>query len=320
MRIRPVVLLFGALLFGILTGCDPRDSAPQQINPTFESQSTPGFPRTITDSRGKQITIKTEPQRIVSLAPSNTEILFALGVDKRIVAVTTACDYPEAAKSLPNVGGYPISLEKVQVKNPDLVVTVGTINQTITDLLEKANIPVVVVDPKNMGQNYDAIRILGKAVGADKKADEVVGQMMKEFNMVRSKAGQMKGRPKVAILYQTRPLYTTGPGTFIDDAIRAAGGQNIVDKPLPQNIISPEQVLTAAPEVIICSPAMESEIKRMPGWATGVPAVKNNRFYHAPNSSALVRPGPRLPKAILELAAYLHPEAFPTAPATPPKP
>jgi len=277
-----------------------------------------GFPVTITDSRGKTRTLSAPPQRVVSLAPSNTEILFDLGAGDRIAADTTACDFPPEARLKPHIGGYPIDIEKVEAKSPDLVVAVESLNAQPVAALEKAGVPVLTVDAKTVAQTYDAILLLGKATGTEARAQQIVQDMKARIKAVRQKTAHVANRPKVLIAYGDNPIYTTGPGSFIDDLITIAGGQNIASMPPPlkNDVITPEQVLVRQPDVILCSPDLQQKLKQLPGWAQGVPAVRNNGFFTSSPPGILERPGPRLADGAEQLARYLHPELFAATPTS----
>jgi iron complex transport system substrate-binding protein len=301
-----------------LIGCGPKETsvspppAPRaRAAPDTPAPSASGFPRTVTDMRGKSLTLSAPPKRIVSLAPSNTELLFALGLGDKVVGDTSACDWPKEAKDKPHVSGAggQIDTEKVVALNPDLVVSIGAINPKANEALEKLKMPVLDINPKTVAETYDAIRLLGKATGQDAKADALVREMQTRIEAVRKKTLPTPTRPKVLILYGVNPIYTTGPGSFIDDVIQAAGGQNVMEE--PGSVLSPEKVVEREPDVIICDPALREKVKEMPGWADGVPAVRDNRFFETSKDTTLVRPGPRLALAAEELARYLHPEAFP---------
>lgn len=302
----PCVAVLAALAG--LAGCRSESAAPPPVAPA----RSPGanFPVTLTDARGKTLTLQKPPQHIVSIAPSNTEILFALGAGPQIAADTTACDYPPEAKTKPHIGGYPINIENVEAKNPDLVVAVQSINAKPIQALEALHTPVLAVDPKTVNDAYDALRLLGKATGHSSEADKIVAGMQTRIQAVRDKTARATTKPKVLIAYGDNPIYTTGPGSFIDDLIAVAGGVNIVSSSLPGNVITSVQVLARQPDVIICSPALQARLKQLPGWAQGVPAIRNNRFFQPSQEGILELPGPRLPQAAEELARYLHPELF----------
>lgn len=273
-------------------------------------QPSTGFPRTLTDARGKTITLQAVPQRIVSLIPSDTEVLYALGAGDRIVAVTTADDYPPEVKQKPTIGNVLTSdIEQILAHKPDLVVAMGSLNQKPIDALEALHVPVLVVDPKNLTDTYASIRLLGQAVGAEAKAEQIVVDMQARLAAVQATVAQATHRPRILMLYGTDPIYTTGPDSFINDLITQAGGQNIVEKPIAINIISPEEVALKRPEVILCSKSLTAKVRAMPGWAQSVPAVRNNRLYtDEPEDGTLVRPAPRLVRGVEALARYLHPE------------
>jgi len=158
-------------------------------------------------------------------------------------------------------------------------------------------------------ETYDAIRLLGKATGQDAKAEQIVTEMQARIEAVRQKTATAATKPKVLIMYGDNPIYTTGPGSFIDDVITVAGGQNIQQE--AGSVISPEKVVEREPDVILCDPMLRDRVKHLPGWATGVPAVRDSRFFETSPDATLVRPGPRLALAAEELARYLHPELFP---------
>ena len=302
-------LALSGLLFAGMTcaGCRNKGNEDTRSHPIPKPT---GFPRTLTDARGHAITLKAAPQRIVSLIPSETEVLYALGAGDRIVAVTTADDYPPEVKQKPTIGNVLNSdVEQILAQKPDLVVAIGSLNQTPITALEALHVPVLVVDPKNLTDTYASIRLLGQAVGAEAKAAQIVAEMQARLAAVQATVAQAAHRPRVLMVYGTDPIYTTGPDSFINDLITQAGGQNIVDKPIATNIISPEEVVLRRPEVILCSKELTAKVRSMPGWAQSVPAVRNSRLYtDEPEDGTLVRPSPRLARGVEALARYLHPE------------
>ena len=305
---RRFLAMVGLLAVGAVgAGCH---KAGDRSAPPAPVQAPTGFPRTLTDARGQAITLRAAPQRIVSLIPSDTEVLYALGAGDRIVAVTTADDYPPEVKQKPTIGNVLTSdVEQILAHKPDLVVAIGSLNQKPIAALEALHIPVLVVDPKNLTDTYASIRLLGQAVGAEPKAERIVADMQARLAAVQATVAQAKHRPRVLMMYGTDPIYTTGPDSFINDLITQAGGQNIVDKPIATNIISPEEVALRQPEVILCSKGLTAKVRSMPGWAQSVPAVKNDRLYaDEPEDGTLVRPSPRLVRGVEALARYLHPE------------
>jgi len=271
---------------------------------------TAGWPRTITDDTGATLTLQSAPKRIVSLAPSNTEILFALGVGDRVVSDTESCDFPPEALKLPHIGGISAGdLERIEVEFPDLVVAVGFINQKLISALRAAHITTLVVQPHTTADVMTSIRLIGSAVGKDKEAQRITADMSTRLDQLRTLTSHAEVRPKTLVVYGVNPIYTSPPDSFIHDLIGVAGGSDVVQTPLPQNIISPAVVIERAPDVIICAPSLRERLKALPGWSI-VPAVKNDRFYSPPGDGGLTRPGPRLVPGVEQLARYLHPELF----------
>lgn len=324
MRLRTIGVAPAALLLlaaaALLTACSPKKeqgleiggSKPPKMLGSAPAPNVGPFPRTVVDSRGKSLTFAAPPKRVVSLAPSNTELLYALGAQDSLVAVTTACDYPPEALKKPKVGDFQVSAERVQSFNPDLVVTVGSINGKTADALERAGMKVFSVDPKTIAGTYTAIRLLGTVTGRDAEAARIIMEQRARVDAVKRAVASATAKPKVFSCYGVKPtIYTTGPGSFIDDLITVAGGDNIVKTPMPEgSVISAEKVVQAQPDVIICGFEVKQDVVRMPGWNVTVPAVKNNRFFDLTNSNPLVRPGPRLADAAEQLAEFLHPEVY----------
>ncbi len=287
----------------------PTMPPPLQTIPNSVAGLPTSFPLTLNDMEGRLVTLPAPPKRIVSIAPSSTEILFALGLNNEIIAECTACDFPPAAASKPRVGGFSdLSVEKILAFNPDLVVADGFINPGILSKLEAARVRVFAIKAHTVAQAYDAIRALGRATGQNQEAERVVTDMQARMDRVRQSVSHAITRPRVLIAYGTDPIYTTGSDSFISDLIAAAGGRNIVDS--SDQTISPEQVIVAEPDVIICDTGLVDRIKRMPGWAENVPAVKNSAYFSVSEAANMVRTGPRLALAAEELARFLHPELF----------
>ncbi len=267
------------------------------------------FPLSLTDSSGRMVSIPAPPQRIVSLAPSCTELLYDLGLDSRISADTTADDFPPEAAKKPHIGGYSdMSVERIIAQNPDLIVADNAINKQIIAQLSIAHVPVLVLEAHTILEVYDTIRILGRATGQNAEADRVVSGMKTRFDAIRKTVGRAISRPRVLVMYGTDPIYTSGPGSFQDDLISVAGGRNIVDRPAAQ--ISSEAVVLGQPDVILCDDSIKDKVAQMPGWKERVPAVMNSTFFTPSSDSTLVRAVPRLTKAAEELAHFLHPELF----------
>ncbi len=267
------------------------------------------FPLALTDSAGRVVSLSAPPQRIVSLAPSCTEMLFDLGLGSRVAADTTADDFPPEAAQKPHIGGYSdMSVERIIAQNPDLIVADNGINRQIIAQLETAHVPLLVLEAHTVLQVYDTLRILGRATGQNAEAEKSVADMKSHFDVIRKTIGMAVSRPKVLVMYGTEPIYTSGSGTFIDDIIGIAGGKNIVEQPASQ--IGTEEVVLAQPDVIMCDDSIKDKVAQMPGWKERVPAVIHSTFFTPSPEATLVRAVPRLTKGAEELAHFLHPELF----------
>ncbi|RLG91479.1 MAG: cobalamin-binding protein [Candidatus Hecatellales archaeon] len=286
-----------------------------------------GFPVTLTDDTGRTVTIKSLPQRIVSLAPSNTEILFALGLDDKVVGVTSYCDYPSKVKDLVNqgkitvVGGYwNPSVEKIIDLNPDLVLGSTMMGQNNLQTLEEKDIPVLVLDPKTIDDIYDDILMVGKATGTYDKAEALVDQMKTRIDAVKS---QVIGLTKVKVVYicWLSPVWVAGGGTFMDSAINIAGGVNVFSELSGWKSVSPEAVIEKNPDIIVYTSMsiqgsgeqIRSQIKEL---FQPTNAVKNDQIYLliGDASSMLERPGPGIVDGIEVLAKIFHPPAYGNTP------
>lgn len=315
--VKSPVARFVSCSFLVVTLLIPSGCRPSDPNSAPDPQPAGGYPKTIVIERGNTLLLDKEPKRLVSLAPSYTEILFALGLGDRVVGVTSACDYPPEAKQKPTISGAlgKIDMEKILAATPDLVLGVPGINQETLDALKKVGIPTLALDIKTVNDVSIAISLVGQATGTESNANALIATLANRFRALDTKMQAAKTRPKVLIMYGVSPIYTTGPGSFIDEAITKAGGKNIVAQKVDGNVISSEVALIRQPNVILCSVDLQVQVRRLPGWAKSVPAVRDNRFYSP--GDALVRPGPRLADGVEQLARFLHPELFDAASQTP---
>ena len=262
-------------------------------------------PISAVDGRGKRLTLPRPPQRIVSLTPSNTEILFDLGLNGRIVADTSQCNYPPEATKLPHIGDYRISVEQVIAQKPDLVVAVTSANATAINQLERLHTQVFAVDPYNLPQLYESILAIGRITATEVKAKQIVDGMRARVDALKAKVRQAKTKPKVLVVVQGQPLMVAGSDNFLHEAVTLAGGINIgreAGSRFP--LFSPETVVIRAPDIILG----RADLANKPGWST-IPAVKNHAIY-APPADTLSRPTPRLIDGIEYIARKLHPELF----------
>ncbi len=265
-----------------------------------------------TDALGRRVEAPDRPGRIVSLVPSVTEILFAVGAGDRLAGVTRFCTYPPAARRLPKVGGYADpSLEAIVALSPDLVF--GAADSTPPALirrLEALGIPVYVVYPRSLRDTVETIRTVGYVAGVPEGGRAVADALQNAVERVRS-AVQGLPRPGVLLCIMVRPLVVASPGTLGHDLLEAAGGRNVVP---PGTARYPtwgaESLLAADPEVIIVSPHPGEPVPErfFEQWPE-LRAVTSGRVVRV-ESDWLHRPGPRLAKGLWALARALHPEVF----------
>ena len=301
-----IFCLAAAVFTGLLASCGK----------TLES-TTAASPTVITDQLGRAVTLATNaPQRIISLAPSNTEILFALGLGDRVVGVTDFDNYPPEVKTKPSVGGYSTpNIEEVIAMNPDLVLATEVHQAAVIPQLESQRITVVALSPQTLDDVLASITLVGKATGKVKEAVKLTAAMQQRINSVTNKTGKLSPemKPRVFYIIWNDPLMTAGAGTFIDELINKAGGINIAGDLTSYPTISLEAVLTANPQVIIAGAGM-GEGEDLPyQYATteprlqGTDARRNDRVYSV-NTDIIGRPGPRIVDALEDFLADIHPE------------
>jgi len=294
-----IVLL--SLLAGVVGGCQP--------------QFQPG---TFTDDLGREISIEKVPQRIVSLAPSNTEILFALGLGDRVVGVTEFCDYPETALAKPKVGGFStVDVERVVALEPDLILATSIHESKAIPVLENLGLTVVALAPETLDGVLGNIILVGEITGMSQEATQLVASLEERIKAITDRTKNLleSQRPRVFYITWHKPLMTPGSGTRHDDLIRKAGGTNIARDLTGYAGISLETVVEANPEVIIAGVGMgtgedlpfqfiatESRLK-------DTDARRNNRVYEI-DVDLCGRPGPRIVDALEKFAEFIHPELF----------
>ena len=268
-------------------------------------------PITVTDGSGPTVTLKQPATRIVSLAPANTEIAYAIGAGDKMVAGTSYDDYPAAAKSLPKIGDFANpNVEKIASFNPDLVLAAGGIQAGLRSKLEKLGMQVYVVDPKTYDGTIATIENVGKLAGTEAAATAVADKMTAAEKEVQAKVSGLTPASTFLEIY-SKPLMTAGADTFIDDMITIAGGENIgatAGSGFPN--FSTEVLFKDDPDVYIADSGSMSEpgdISKRAGFAD-LTAVKDGHVYVI-EDNIIARPGPRLAEGLQELVKMIHPEA-----------
>jgi len=303
-------IVLSIVLLVALTGCGARgaDSATQP--PGTQAEAGVTFPVTLKDDAGREVVIESEPRRIVSLAPSNTEIVYALGLVDRLVGVTTFCDYPAEVAEIGKIGDFiQPNIEAITAADPDLILMTTGVQADVIEQLEGTGAAVLAVDPKSLEDLFASILIVGQATATQDVADELVAGMQSELKEI-SAAVADRERVRVFIEISQNPLFTAGAVTLINDLINAAGGENVVTQ---EGYVgySLEQLVTDDPAAYLATKGSMSDpadLAQRQGFA-GLSAVKNDRVYVL-EDNLVSRPGPRVVQGVRQIAESLHPEAF----------
>ncbi len=281
----------------------------------FFLQGQPPSAGTVTDELGRKMSVPDNLRRVVSLAPSITEIIFALGKENLLKGVTRFSDFPEAAKNLPRVGSYVhLDLEKIVALKPDLCIGIKDGNPiAVVSKLERLGIPVYAVDPKNLEAILETILRLGSLLGADQKAHAIVTDVRTRVERVKSIVATSPRKPGVFFQIGVSPIVAAGTETYIHELIVMAGGKNLSEGPVAYPRYSREQVLGLSPEVlIITSMARGASFDRVKNqwrkWPS-IPAVRDNRIFLL-DSNLCDRPTPRFIDGLERLAKAIHPDLY----------
>jgi iron complex transport system substrate-binding protein len=271
-------------------------------------------PRTFVDALGRKLFLAKAPSRVVSMAPNVTEILFALGLEEKVVAVTPFCDYPFEAQRKTHLGGMNPSIEQILALKPDLVlVPQDFIQPDLLQQLDRVKIPTFVLQTSQLDDVLGQIQTIARLFDRSKAGDELAATIRQRIAVVKERT-QSLVRPRVFYVVNTDPLQTVGPGSFIHQLIETAGGVNIAeDTAMPYPRFALEEVLARDPELIIfpvgtAEGIPDEDQQQWRRWSN-LSAVKHNRLVLVP--SVLVdRPGPRIVEGLELLAKAIHPEAF----------
>lgn len=281
--------------------------------------ATTGPVMTVTDRLGRRVDFSALPQRIVSLSPSLTEILFAVGAGDRIVGATQYCDYPPEAEDIPRVGGgtmESLNQETIVSLGPDLVLCKGDSHEPLLRNLERLGIPALALGPETMAELYGHTRMLGQLTGNSQRAESMVKTMQQRVAAVSDRIPEGE-RPTVFYQVWDDPLMTAGPRSYIGELLRLAGARSLFEESeIRYPKVSPEVVVAGNPDVIIApathaTPVTVESILARPGWSQ-VRAVQEKRVYVI-DRNHISRCGPRLVNALEEIVGVLYPGHFPPA-------
>ena len=301
-----LIVLVIILFAGISASCTTPEELPQT-------------PVVITDQLGRSVHLETaEPQRIVSLAPSHTETLYALGLGERLVAVTDYCNYPPTTENKPSIGGFSTpNIEEIVAMDPDLVLATKMHETEVTPQLEAKGLTVVAVNPITLDDVIASITLIGTVTGAGEAAADLVADMEKRIKVVTDKTDKLTNEEKPLVLYIVwhDPLMAAGSGTLHDELIQTAGGINIAGDLESYATIGLEFVIADNPQVIIAGVGMGTgedlplQFAATEERLSETDARINNRIYGI-NVDLVGRPGPRIVEALEQFAAFIHPELF----------
>jgi ABC-type Fe3+-hydroxamate transport system substrate-binding protein len=307
---------FAVALFLLATFClrsRAQDVPAPGTNPAASAVNAPM--RDVTDELGRKIQIPQTIHRVVSLAPSVTETLYALGVQDRLVGDSDYCDYPPEAKQKPHVGGtISPSIETIASLHPDVVLVTKGINRLDTvNSLASIGIPSYAVDPHSVAEILTSTQRLAELMGAAQAGDTLATELRRQLAETHERVASYPAR-RVLYVVWPQPLISIGQGTFMADALRYSGAISVVNEPQSWPQISLEEVARQQPEFLVFSGSHMASasvnidaLAESPGWRI-LKAVQEHRY--ANTSDAIERTSPRIVSAIADLARQFHPEAF----------
>ncbi|MBP2026809.1 iron complex transport system substrate-binding protein [Acetoanaerobium pronyense] len=306
---RKNLLLSFIFLFSVvfLSGCQNVNSENSEIR---EIES--GYPMTIVDSYGRAVELETEPQRVISIAPSITEIIYSIDAQEKLVGRTDFCDYPEDVIEIESIGSLTDpSIEKIMEINPDIVIASTHFKEDVLKKMEELGIKVLILyGPESFEGVYETVEKVGAILNKEENAKTVVNQMKEKVEYVTSR---VQGREKPSVYYVVGygefGDYTATGETFISKMIEMAGGSNAADDAQGWKY-SIEKVLEKDPDILICSKYFDTKtgIENANGYSQ-LTAVKEGRLFEIDNNK-LDRQGTRLADGLEELAKLIHPDAF----------
>ncbi|SOC20964.1 iron complex transport system substrate-binding protein [Ureibacillus xyleni] len=292
----------------LLVGCNSEDSNKAKNDTPNEATYT------VEDDRGVEVTFEAIPQSVISLQPSNTEILFELGVGDKLIGATEYDTYPEEAKKIERVSDtITVNNERVIELNPDVVFAFTMGDETQVEQLESAGIKVFVIkSAASIEDVYGDIKQIAEVMGVEKEGQKVVANIQSQITSVQEKIASLEKQKKVYFEISPAPdIWSVGSGTFQQELIYSAGVENLYIDQQGWFAVSEEDLLQRNPEAIITTVNSEDPIAEMlsrPGWGV-LTAVQNKEVYHL-NADILDRPGPRIGEAVELIATSIYPDLF----------
>ena len=269
----------------------------------------------VVDIKGRQVVLDKLPEKIVSLSPSNTEIIFALDAGDKLVGVTSFCDYPEEAKSIEKIGDFENpNVEMIKKVQPDVIFAGVYTKDEIATILEGLDIPVIFTEAPDFETIYDSINLIGSLVKEEDKAEKIVHDMHKTIDDIKSKVKDLE-KPNIFYVSWTDPLITTGKGTFIHNVMQIAGANNVAENVEGWTQYSVEELIKQNPDMIISSfhatdEGLGKEDLMNDPMFKNLDCVKKGNIYVMKDDNIIARPGPRIIDAIFEMANAIHGDIF----------
>ncbi|MFJ7848411.1 helical backbone metal receptor [Peribacillus sp. NPDC097206] len=317
-KIYSFMLVMG-LMVGILVGCNDASQDRTGENQSTKQAVNQGFPLSLKDAVGNKVTIEQKPEKIVSLIPSNTEAVFALGSGEKVIGVSENDNYPEETKDIQKIGGMEIDTEMILALQPDIVLAHESAHNSKEGIqqLKDAGIPVIIVnDAKSFKEVYTSIEMIGTAIGELDKAKEIVKTMQTKLEKIKEKAKAIKSEDRKSVFVEVSPspeIYTTGKNTFMDEMLDIISADNVAGELDGWVKLDEESMIAANPDVIITTYGYYTgdpvkEVTGRNGWAD-IQAVKNGEVFDV-HSDIVTRSGPRLIEGVEELAKSVYPNVF----------
>jgi iron complex transport system substrate-binding protein len=319
-RAKVEIILCGAAMVVFAPLARGAQSAPPPAVQTNPEPAKSVAPLVVKDDAGRRVEVPQPVKRIVSIAPSLTETIYALGLQDRLVADSDFCDYPPEAKKLPKVGGpFTPNLEVILSMKPDLVLlAANSANRKETaEALDLLHVPAYATDARTIDDVLASIVKLGEVLGAAEQAHTLTDSLRARLDALRKKLGTAAPVRVLFVVWQ-EPLISIGQDTFLADAIRLAGAESVIHTKQDWPHVNLEEAVKQQPEYLVFASAHPEEItaslanmRTLPGWRD-MKALQENRVVIV--SEAINRPAPRMIDAIEELARDLHPEVFAEGP------
>ncbi|MCA1062892.1 ABC transporter substrate-binding protein (plasmid) [Cytobacillus spongiae] len=315
-----IKVIFALLLtFGILSGCGAESENVKKEKENEEvSKEQSDFPISLNDALDNKVTLEEQPKHIVSLIPSNTEILFELGLNEEIVGVSDFDNYPEEAADKEKIGGMEFNVEKIISLDPDLVLaheSTAISAEEGLDQLRNAGVTVYIVqDATSFEEVYTTMENIGVLVGKKEEAESIISRMQTDLESIKDETSKVTEKKRVYVEVSPAPdIYSTGKNTFIDQMLTLVNAENVMSDQEGWVQVNQEAVIASNPDTIITTYGYYSEnpkeqVMNREGWKD-VNAVKNDEVRDV-HSDLVTRTGPRLVEGVEEVAKSIYPELF----------